>query len=160
MAQQEGRPPLRLRPHQRLRDPRDFQRVYAGQEALHGPTVVVFFRVNGLAFSRLGVSVGRKHGNAVRRNRIKRVLREAFRLSQRLLPSGFDFVLIPRRQVKEYRTDEVRDVLLRLAAKLPCPGEGTREGRRRTDEPPGASGSGVRRGVSRRIVIKRPGQDS
>lgn len=45
---------------------------------------------------RLGVVVGRRHGNAVARNRKKRLLRAAFRAVQTSLPAGFDFVLIPR----------------------------------------------------------------
>ncbi len=54
---------------------------------------------NGLAYSRIGVSIGRAQGNAVMRNRIKRVIREAFRLNQRDMPSGYDIlVTMPRRR--------------------------------------------------------------
>ena len=58
--------------------------------------LLVYARENALAFSRLGVSVGRKLGNAVRRNRFKRLLREAFRIARADLPAGLDFVVIPR----------------------------------------------------------------
>ena len=51
---------------------------------------------NGLAHPRLGLIVGRKHGNSPQRNRIKRLLREAFRLMQHELPAGFDLVCTPR----------------------------------------------------------------
>lgn len=51
---------------------------------------------NGLEYARFGLTVGRKHGGAVQRNRIKRVLREAFRLSQHDLPGGLDLVCAPR----------------------------------------------------------------
>lgn len=45
---------------------------------------------------RLGVSVSKEHGAAVRRNKLKRILREAFRLERAALPEAFDVVLIPK----------------------------------------------------------------
>jgi len=58
--------------------------------------VIVYAIANELAVTRLGLSVGRKHGGAVRRNRIKRLLREAFRLERPTLPIGLDLVVVPR----------------------------------------------------------------
>jgi len=80
----------------RLRSAADFARVYAEKSRAGDAHLLVFAARNGRFHSRLGLSVSKKHGNSVRRSRIKRLLREAFRTSQRDLPSGFDLVLIPR----------------------------------------------------------------
>jgi ribonuclease P protein component len=107
--------------HQRLHDPRDFERVYAARKAVHAALLVVFHCPNGLTCARLGVSVGSKHGNAVRRNRIKRVFRAAFRQSRELLPAGRDYVLVPKRGAGPYTTAAVRAELERVAKKVAGP---------------------------------------
>jgi ribonuclease P protein component len=48
---------------------------------------------------RLGLAVTRKNGNAVRRNRIKRVVRAFFRLNQHDIPQGLDIVVVPKRNL-------------------------------------------------------------
>jgi ribonuclease P protein component len=80
----------------RIRQSVDFTRAYAEKLRAGDRFLLVFAARNGMDHPRLGLSVSKKHGNAVRRSRIKRLLREAFRLSQFDLPSGFDLILIPR----------------------------------------------------------------
>ncbi|MGA2496115.1 MAG: ribonuclease P protein component [Tepidisphaeraceae bacterium] len=73
-----------------------FDRVFdAGVKVPRGP-ILAFARPNGLPHPRLGLSVSRRVGCAAVRNRIKRLLREAFRLHQHDLPAGYDLVLIVR----------------------------------------------------------------
>jgi len=108
----------RLPYSKRLHDPNEFQRVYDAKTAVHGPLIVIFVRANGRSTARLGVSVSSKHGNAVRRNRIKRVLRAAFRQAQSSLPPGVDYVFVPRKGVKDFTTALVRASLEKSRADL------------------------------------------
>jgi ribonuclease P protein component len=80
----------------RLSSPLRFKAVYdAKVRETRGP-VVVYALPNDLPHSRLGLSVSRRVGTAPRRNRIKRLLRESFRLTQHELPPGYDLVIVVR----------------------------------------------------------------
>jgi ribonuclease P protein component len=80
----------------RLLSRSDFRRVYERRCTIGDDVVRLAGRLNELSHPRLGLSVSRECGNAVIRNRWKRLLREAFRLSCSDLPSGLDFIVIPR----------------------------------------------------------------
>ena len=74
-----------------------FDAVYAASEFAADDVLVATARRNGLAMTRLGLSVSKKVGNAVVRNRWKRAIRESFRLQQHDLPTGIDVVVRPRK---------------------------------------------------------------
>jgi len=81
----------------RLRRPAEFDAVYHKKVFAADDVLVINGMANGLSVTRLGLSVGRKVGNAVVRNRWKRRIREAFRQIQHDLPSGIDIVVRPRK---------------------------------------------------------------
>lgn len=83
-------------PTKRLKKPQQFNDVFTTRTSVADSHLIIYARPNQLSFCRIGLGVGKKLGNAVYRNRYKRKLREAFRLSQHELPLSCDLVLIPR----------------------------------------------------------------
>jgi ribonuclease P protein component len=108
--------PYRFRPCHRLRSAADFERVYrSGRRAGDG-----LFAVNALAneigVARLGMSVStRTVGNAVRRNRVRRIIREVFRLRRPTLPP-LDFVVTSRPGARAADRPAIETSLERLFA--------------------------------------------
>jgi ribonuclease P protein component len=82
---------------ERLRTAHDFQAVFERRCSARDEWLQVYGLPNRRAISRIGLSVGRKWGGAVVRNRIRRLYREAFRLTKALLPGGLDLVFVPRK---------------------------------------------------------------
>jgi ribonuclease P protein component len=81
----------------RLRKQAEFDRVYKARLFAADDVLIVNGCPSDLAHPRLGLSVSRKVGKAVVRNRWKRLIREAFRLSKTQLPPGLDLVVRPQK---------------------------------------------------------------
>ena len=111
------KPKATFRPHERLRDPEDFRRVFDRRRFDSDDVLMVYGVENHCNHSRLGISVARKKVRAAHaRNRLKRLIREAFRLSKAELPSGIDFVVVPR--TANVRFAAVRQSLVTLAGQV------------------------------------------
>jgi ribonuclease P protein component len=110
-------PDHRFLPKHHIRHGADFRRAYQRRHSAADEWIVVYGHANGLQHPRLGISASRRIGNAVVRNRWKRLIREAFRLTQSQLPDGIDLIVIPRPTVEPTLTS-LMDSLPRLAARV------------------------------------------
>lgn len=83
---------------------RDFRRIYARGKSVAGGFVVVYAMPNKRSYNRAGFTVGKAFGNAVKRNRIKRLMRESYRLMEGSLKVGYDFIIVARNRAvdKDY----------------------------------------------------------
>ena len=104
----------------RVKRGEDFDRAYATRRRRDLGAIIVYGAPNGLGVARLGLSVSRKVGGAVRRNRFKRLLREAFRAVQQELPTGLDLVVVARPH-EEWEGARYRAALLQAARELAAP---------------------------------------
>jgi ribonuclease P protein component len=107
----------RFRQAEHLRRPSDFRRVYERRRSVSDNYLIVYACENGLPYLRLGLSVARKVGPATYRNRLRRLYREAFRLTRHQMPAGLDLVLIPRGN-EEPALEELKRSLPRLVNQL------------------------------------------
>ena len=101
----------------RITAKRDFERARKGGRAGGDAVLRISYLRNGLPVTRLGLAVPRR-GSNVERNRIKRVVREAFRLRRAQLPPGLDLVVSPRDSVRAADIAEVSRSFDALVAKL------------------------------------------
>lgn len=118
-------PSQRFTKASRVRRRTEFTRVFEHAHRAQGRYVTVLMAPNTAGRARLGIVASRKLGDAVRRNRAKRLIREIFRQSPPLPGrQGVDVVVIPRRELFDapfliLQTD-FRGTLKRCAARLPA----------------------------------------
>jgi len=109
---------------ERLHLSREFQNVFKKGRSYSRKGVKVFvLKGNGLEHSRLGIAVSRKLGRANRRNRLKRRLREIFRLHKHLFEKKSDIVILPGKESVETEYGRLRENVLGLWRKAKLMGE-------------------------------------
>jgi ribonuclease P protein component len=95
---------------------RDFLRLYKRGRSLVSGAVVVYYSKNRLGRNRIGITTSKKIGSAVRRNRARRIIREAYRLMEPQTANGYDFVFVARGRTPYLGTGDVLAALRRLLA--------------------------------------------
>ena len=103
---------------ERLRLRGDIDRLFEKGVSASDRCLTLIALRNDTGLRRMAVGVSKRWGNAVRRNRLKRLLREAFRLSKHDIPPSLDLMLIPRVGVEEMTLEAAMGSLKKLAGKV------------------------------------------
>jgi ribonuclease P protein component len=102
----------------RLKSPKDFRQTYQKGKSIANAYLVLYFRKNLKDKYRIGISVSKKVGKAVVRNRVKRRLREICRLNEDIFPKGFDLIFVARVRIKDASYHRMEKSLLDLVRKI------------------------------------------
>ena len=98
--------------YERITRKNDFQRVFnQGKKGIASSFILYSYIEKDRQYRRLGITASRKVGNAVVRNRCKRIVREIFRRNKELFPPGADVVVVVRRNMASQRYNEVLEEL-------------------------------------------------
>ncbi len=100
----------------RLRRPEDFRLVWSAGRSWAHPLFILWTLPNDLPRVRVGITASRKIGNAVKRNRARRLLREAARHLYTSIASGWDVVLVARPSLLEVKEPQVERALHHVLA--------------------------------------------
>ena len=100
-----------------IKENRDFRRLYRQSSSLVSPALVVYLKETRAGFSRLGITAGKKIGSAVKRNRAKRVIREAYRTLLPRFKVNVDMVIVARVKCAHLKSGEVTNELELLLKK-------------------------------------------
>lgn len=94
-----------------LKENRDFHRLYKKGKSLVTPVVVIYYSRNKYNETRFGITTGKKIGNAVKRNRARRIIRAAFYELSSSLKNDYDFVFVARGKTPYVKSTDIKKVM-------------------------------------------------
>jgi ribonuclease P protein component len=103
---------------QTLNSNKIYQALYKKGKCIFAGHIVIYVFKNRLPFNRLGITAGKKVGNAVCRNRAKRLIREAYRQCEIDMPLGLDLVIVAKESIVHEKLDAVLKPLRRKIAEI------------------------------------------
>ena len=98
----------------------DFQRLYRSGAFCSLGSALIYVKPNGLPCNRLGITAGKKIGNAVKRNRAKRIIRAAYAAAELKLPIGLDIVVVARSTLPEQNANVLTEAFCTRGVKHCC----------------------------------------
>ena len=101
-----------------LKDAKVFSKMYKKGVRVGHSFAVAYYSSNRRPYNRFGITVGKKVGGAVERNRAKRIIRAAYRKNELLLPIGYDIIIVARPEIKDKKSHELDGFMRRLSKEM------------------------------------------
>ena len=103
-----------MKSEMRIKDSRDFENIIKTGMKLSNKYFVIYYKEKFSKYSRFGVSLSKKFGNAVKRNKYKRILREIIRINQNKFKNDYDYIIIMKKDCDNLKYKIIEDNLLSL----------------------------------------------
>lgn len=97
-----------------INENREFVRLYKKGRSFVTPSLVVYLRKNRFKYNRFGITTSKKIGKAVKRNRARRIIREAYRLLEPAVKKGYDFVFVARVKTIYLKTNDLTEIMRQI----------------------------------------------
>lgn len=90
----------------------DFRRLYYRGKSRNHSYLITYARKNKLGINRIGITTSKKIGKAHSRNRAKRIIREAYRQNEHMVPLGWDFVFVARTITTTLNMNKIKPIMV------------------------------------------------
>lgn len=97
----------------KMKENKDFVSLFKKGRFVSDRCCVVYYRKNGTNKNKLGITTGKKTGNAVMRSRCRRIIRQAYRENEKFFPKGYDIVIVSRPYTCQCKSTEISRFLNR-----------------------------------------------
>lgn len=101
-----------------IRKDREFRQVYKYSKSMANKLLIIYIMPNQSESNRVGLTVSKKVGKSVVRSRVKRLMKESFRLNHHRIKSGYDIVFVARVGCNEATYQEIESAMLHLLKKM------------------------------------------
>lgn len=98
----------------RLRKNMEFKRVFSGGKNYWNRNLILYVRKNKLDESRYGITITKKIGNAVVRNKIRRRIKEIYRLNLNRIKNGYDLIFVPKKNIVDLSFKELESAVIHI----------------------------------------------
>ena len=95
----------------KIKENKDFVNLYKRGKFVAGKAVTIYYRKNRFGKTRMGITTGKKVGNAVTRSRCRRIIRAAYYANEEAFPKGYDYIIVARPYCGECKSTQLADFM-------------------------------------------------